>query len=121
MYQNARQVWQGFSRSLLIGLETSSPEKRPFWWPVLFAWGHACLFVMPIYLLVSGQQRWLALAEIGWLGLLRGFTNRHLKRPLFEVFTTTLAAWGVMALGLGALYRRWRSQKIDWKGRLYRS
>jgi hypothetical protein len=61
----------------------------------------------------------LALIEIIWLALLRGMASWHLRRSLLEVFTTPLAAWGVMALGISALYRRWQGQKVNWKGRYY--
>jgi LPXTG-motif cell wall-anchored protein len=42
-----------------------------------------------------------------------------MQRPLAEIITTPLAAWGVMLLGLGALFRRWRRKPVEWKGRRY--
>jgi chlorobactene glucosyltransferase len=86
---------------------------------LLFAWGYACLFVLPfVNLLVSGAKM-LASVEICWLLLLRGLLVWRLKRPLDEILTTPLAAWSVLALGLAALCRRWRGEQITWKGRLY--
>lgn len=82
-------------------------------------WGYACLFVHPFYRLFFEEFSWLALTEILWLALLRSVANWHLHRSPLEVITTPLAAWGVMALGLAALYRRWQGQKVNWKGRYY--
>jgi chlorobactene glucosyltransferase len=119
MYHNAREVWNGFSRSLMLGLENSTLEKYSLGWMVLFAWGYASLFVNPFYSVFFASQRWLALIEIFWLVALRALTNWHLKRPLHELFTTPLAAWAVMALGIAAVYRRWQGKTINWKGRFY--
>ena len=119
MYHNARELWQGFSRSLMHGLSGSSTAKRAFWWMPLFAWGYASLFVNPFYRLLLGEQRWLSLLEIAWLVTLRGIANWYLKRSLLEVLTTPFAAWSVMALEIGAIYRRWQGQTLAWKGRTY--
>jgi len=120
MYRNAHEVWEGFSKNLLLGLETATRSRRPPYRGALFIWGFACLFVTPYYHLARGGLRWLALIEIGWLLLLRGCVGAHLKRPLAEILTTPLAGWIVMTLGMTALYRRWRGQEIRWKGRVYR-
>jgi chlorobactene glucosyltransferase len=120
MYHDVRQVWAGFSKNILLGLSTSSLTGRPRWLALPFAWGFACLFVTPFLLLFLDRNKCLVLLEIGWLALLRGITNEQLQRPRSEIPTTPLAAWGVLALGLRAIYRRWRSSKITWKGRLYR-
>jgi chlorobactene glucosyltransferase len=117
MYQNAREVWEGFSKNILLALETSSAEKRPAWWNLIFAWGYACVFVLPFYRLLEGSK--LALLEIGWLGILRAAVSRHLNRPPAEVVTTPLAAWSVMAFGLIALLRRRLGGSIRWKDRDY--
>lgn len=119
MYRSAGQVWEGFSRSLMHGLELSSTRRRGAGWAALFAWGYSALFVHPFLALYSGRGRGLAVIEVLWLALLRAVVNRHLHRPLLEIFTTPLAAWGVMILGCSALYRRWRGQTINWKGRAY--
>ena len=120
MYHGVREVWEGFSKNLLLGLETAPWERRSPWRGALFIWGFACLFVTPFYHLARGGMRWLALIEIGWLLLLRGWVGAHLKRPRAEIVTTPLAGWMVMALGMTALYRRWRKREIRWKGRVYR-
>ena len=119
MYHNALEVWNGFSKNIMLGLETSSTKKRPVWWGGLFAWAYACIFVLPFYHLLFSDQKRVALLEIGWLGLLRGMVNRYLRRPVHEIPTTPLGAWSVMALGLSALYRRKFSQTVQWKGRDY--
>jgi chlorobactene glucosyltransferase len=120
MYRNVREVWEGFSKNLLLGLETATRERRFAWRGALFIWCFACLFVTPFYHLAQGGVRWLALIEIGWLLLLRGWVSAHLKRPSAETATTPFAGWMVMALGITALYRRWRGREIRWKGRVYR-
>ena len=119
MYHGAGEVWNGFLKNVLLGLETSSLEQRPKWFALPFAWGYACLFFLPYYHFVFTRQRKLALVEIGWLAALRGMAGLFLKRPVMEVLTIPAGALSVMALGLVALYRRWRGQKIAWKGRLY--
>jgi hypothetical protein len=117
MYRNAPQLWQGFSRSLMHGLENSSTQPVNVAWAMLFAWGYSALFVNPFGALLSSTFRWLAIFELLWLALLRILVSRHLRRSLLEVLTTPLAAWGVMALGITTLYQRWRGQKVNWKGR----
>jgi chlorobactene glucosyltransferase len=119
MYHNAREVWDGFSKNILLGLETSSAEKRRWWWRLLFAWGYACAFVLPFYNLLFASDKLLSLLEIGWLGTLRGIVNWHFARPLSEIASTPLAAWSVMAFGLGAVLRRRSGKYIRWKGRDY--
>lgn len=119
MYHGAREVWDGFSKNLLGALTASSQSGRSFWLAPLFAWLYACLFVLPFFNLALSEQRALACVEILWLLALRGLIVWRLKRPPAEILTTPLAAWGVMAIGLGALYRRWRKKPIAWKGRLY--
>lgn len=120
MYEDARAVWDGFSKNILLGLETSATTPRAWWWAPLFAWGYASVFVVPFYRLVFERRRWLALVEIGWLGALRGAVTWRLKRPWAEIAATPLAAWSVMALGLSALLRRQHQGRVVWKGRAYR-
>ena len=119
MYHTAGEVWQGFSKNILLGLEASSAKKHLAGWALAFTWGYACLFVLPFYHVLLPDQRLWALLEIGWLALLRGMINRQLERPLSEILTTPLAAWSVMALGLNALRRRMRRGQVRWKGREY--
>ncbi len=142
MYHSVAEVWQGFSKNLLGALTmqptatetttisamaTSAPpataRKRIFWgtyWKApVFAWCYACLFALPFFNVFFSGQKALAGVEICWLLLLRGVAGWRFRRPLDEILTTPLAAWGVMAIGLGALYGRWRGRRIVWKGRLY--
>jgi chlorobactene glucosyltransferase len=117
MYRSAPELWQGFSRSLTHGLELSSTKPLSAAWAILFAWGYSALFVNPFSALLSSTFRRLAILELLWLALLRLIVSRHLRRSLLEVLTTPAAAWGVMALGMTTLYRRWRGRKVNWKGR----
>jgi chlorobactene glucosyltransferase len=117
MYRSTPELWQGFSRSLMHGLEHASTTSRSAAWAMLFAWGYSALFVNPFGALLSGTFRWLAVLELFWMALLRIIVSRHLRRSLLEVLTTPVAAWGVMALGMATLYQRWRGQKVNWRGR----
>lgn len=119
MYHSFHELWEGFSKNVLAAVTTSSERRRLLWWAPLFAWCYACLFVIPFYSLLFSARKSLAALEIGWLLLLRALVAWHIRRPLAEIVTTPLAAWGVMAIGLGTLYRRWRKQQIIWKGRSY--
>ena len=119
MYHSAGEVWRGFSKNILLGLETSAARPRPRWWAPLFAWGYASVFVSPFHRAVTSRRRGLPLLEIGWLGALRGVVAWRLKRPWTEIPTTPLAAWSVMALGLSALVRRRHQGRVTWKGRAY--
>lgn len=121
MYHSAGEVWNGFSKNLMLALALSSTANQPRGWFLLFGWAYACLFVLPFVFALIGLDRRLALVEIGWLGLLRALVGRQLKRPNAEIFTTPLAAWGVMALGLSAVARRWRARPVMWKGRTYKA
>jgi len=142
MYRSFREVWRGFSKNLLSALASSTelppdssraPQRhgviakvlRTSLFAPLFAWGYACVFVLPsIQLLRRGQRpisRCLAALEVPWLLVLRGLVVRSLTRPPDEIATTPLAAWGVMAISLAALYRRWRRRPIVWKQRRYAS
>ena len=119
MYTSFREVWNGFSKNLLGALVSPREQTHALWQAPLFAWGYACLFVIPFWRLVRGPRRWLAAFEVAWLSVLRGIATHHLRRSLSEIITTPLAAWAVMAIGLSALYRRLVGREISWKGRLY--
>lgn len=133
MYRSFREVWEGFSKNLLIALASSPAFLSPaasstsrvcnvmanLLRAPLFAWGYACVYVLPFVRLLRYEQRSMAIIEACWLLLLRSVVARQLKRPPDEIVTTPLAAWGVMAICLGALFRRWRGRRIAWKGRLY--
>src|SRR5690606_11326822 len=118
MYRSAREVWDGFSKNILLALQTSSTEKRPWWWGLAFIWGYASLFVHPFLLLMSSYRLPSALV-IGWLGILRVVVNWRFNQPLINVLTTPIAAWSVMAFGLNAWFRRMRGGHIVWKDRAY--
>ena len=119
MYHNVHEVWNGFSKNLLGALSASPFDWKTLWIAPLFAWIYACLFVLPFVHLAASDQRTLAAVEICWLLLLRGLVVWRLRRPADELLTTPLAAWSVMALGIAAVYRRARNERIEWKGRDY--
>ena len=120
MYRSAAEVWAGFSKNILLGMMATSGDQRPRGWGAVFAWGYACVFVLPFArLLLPGHKR-LPLIEIAWLAILRALVSHQFARPASEIATTPLAAWSVMALGLNALIRRRRGVKVRWKGRDYR-
>ena len=108
MYRSASEVWSGFSKNILLDMESTTAERHPRGWGIVFAWGYACVFVLPFArLLIPGHKR-LPLVEIGWLAALRVLVTRQFARPAHEIVTTPLAAWIVMALGLSAVIRRRR-------------
>jgi hypothetical protein len=119
MYHSAAEVWEGFSRSLMHGLEHSSTTPHSALRAMFFAWGYRALFVNPFGSLLFSTFRRLAILELLWLALLRGIVCRHLRRSLLEVLTTPFAAWGVMTLGMTTLYHRWQGRTVNWKGRDY--
>lgn len=119
MYHSAAEVWEGFSRSLMQGLDNSTTTPHSAVWMLLFAWGYGCLFINSFSSLFIRNARRLALVELLWLTLLRAMASWHLRRSLFEVLTTPIAAWGVMVVGMATFWRRWRGQKVNWKGRPY--
>jgi chlorobactene glucosyltransferase len=121
MYHSFRETWDGFSKNLLLGLATatSGKQKASFWLASLFAWGYACIFVIPFIDLLRGTQIWLATITICWTIALRTAVVLRLKRSATEVVTTPLAAWGTMALGLSALYSQFRHRPLRWKDREY--
>jgi chlorobactene glucosyltransferase len=116
MYRNAREVWQGFTKNLLLALGTT---QKFVWWQIpIFAWGYAAVFISPyLFLLQSGLP--LALLTVGWLWTLRAIVARYLSRSVLEAPVVSLAALGVMALSFNALYLRLRGKGIIWKARHY--
>ncbi|MAS37443.1 MAG: hypothetical protein CL610_25815 [Anaerolineaceae bacterium] len=118
MYGNGREVWHGFSKNMLLALQTNA--RWPVWKALLFAWGFASLFVLPpLIALLYPNDRWLALLLAGWLLVLRAAVVLHFRRPAHEILTTPLAAVGVMLLGLNTLYLKRRNRPIRWKDRPY--
>jgi chlorobactene glucosyltransferase len=116
MYHSAREVWDGFSKNILLGLRTSGNMR--LWYAPLFAWGYASLFIMPVLLLFH-DTRLLAAVVVGWLWSLWAIIAARLYRPLWEVPFISLAAIGVIALSLNSMYLRLRNKGVVWKGRVY--
>lgn len=124
MYRSVSEVWDGFSKNLLNALPSSATTwvragLTGLLLAPLFAWGYACLFVLPFFCLVIGRQRALPAVEVCWLFLLRGLVANQMRRPATEILTTPVAAWGVMAICTRAVYNRCRGLPIAWKGRRY--
>jgi chlorobactene glucosyltransferase len=124
MYHRFQEVWRGFSKNLLSAL-TSSPASTSggslanLIHASLFAWSYACVFVLPFVRLRRREQRTIAAIEVCWLLVLRGLVAMRIGRPPDEIVTTPISAWLVMAIGLRALYSRWRGRPIVWKQRHY--
>ena len=95
MYHSFREVWEGFSKNLLVALASSPAFLSPaasstslirnvlanLLRSPLFAWGYACVYVLPFVRLLRCEQRSVAVIEACWLLLLRSVVARHLKRP----------------------------------------
>jgi chlorobactene glucosyltransferase len=116
MYHSAREVWDGFSKNILLGLRKSGNMR--LWYAPIFAWGYASLFIMP-GLLLFHDTRLLAAMVIGWLWALWAIIAVRLYRPLWEVPFISLAAIGVIVLSLNSMYLRLRNKGVVWKGRVY--
>lgn len=117
MYHNASEVWQGFSKNILLSLQMS--RSWPLWSIIVFAWSFVSLFVLPTVILVTYPEKFLAMIAIGWLILLRMIVGFVTHRSLAEAIATPLSAVGVMALGMNALMLKLRQQPIAWKERSY--
>lgn len=121
MYDNAPDVWQGFSKNIMLGLQQSQTQTMPLWLMPIFAFGWASLFVLPLYILIfqSGFLALWALGNILGLWLVRAIFVISYRRSKTEIFTTHLAGIGVMFLGLSAILRSLRQAPVEWKGRTY--
>ncbi len=118
MYSSAHEVWQGFSKNLMLGLSTAT-GPRAAWQAPAFAFAYAAIFVLPLVGLLRRGHRAVSAITLLWLTLLRAGVGIFLERPAAESLTTLPAAWGVMAIGLNALIRRARGRAVTWKGRDY--
>jgi chlorobactene glucosyltransferase len=117
MYHNARDVWQGFSKNILLSLQTS--QEWSIGTVILFAWCYVSLFVLPYVILLIFPDQPQSLLAIIWLIGLRLSVGFATHRPLTEAFFTVLSALGVMLLGLNAISLKVRKRKIIWKERPY--
>lgn len=119
MYRNAAEVWSGFSKNMMLALQTYSGQRRSLGAALLFGWGYAALFFFPYYNLIAGSGSLLALLEITWLVGLRLAVGRTFHRPVIESLWVLPSAVGVMLLGLYSLCLRFQKRHILWKGRAY--
>ncbi len=119
MYHNAREVWNGFAKNIMLGLNNSGSEKRPAGFAALFSWGYASVFVMPWLLLFTLQ--WTAFIEIIWILALYTFAAVQYKRQLAEILIFPISALSILILGLYAILRQRQMKAIYWKGRAYAS
>ncbi len=117
MYDNARDVWRGFSKNILLSLQTTRAWSLGA--SLGFAWGFICLFVLPFFLFLTQITLALSILEIVWLFSLRWLVGWVTRRPVWESFLTVFSALGVMILGLNALISKARNRRIVWKGRAY--
>ena len=117
MYHNAGDVWRGFSKNIVLSLQTS--QQWSLGLIALFAWCFVCLFVLPYFIFILYPHKLLALIAICWLIGLRLIVGVVMRRPLLEAFLTLFSAMGVMLLGLNAILLKLRKQNIIWKDRPY--
>jgi len=119
MYHSAGEVWRGFSKNLMLGLDTSAAGSVSGWQAPVFAFAYASVFVLPFVGLFRHGERVVSAALLLWLTGLRAAASLFLRRSLLESLATLPAAWGVMALGLNALAGQRRGRAVVWKGRVY--
>jgi chlorobactene glucosyltransferase len=112
MYQDSQQVWRGFSKNLLLGLETSFS-------PIPMAFHFTNVFILPVLLFLLGFNRALLAFETLWLFSLRLMTNRHFTRSIWETLSTPISALGVITLSMNGLFLRKTLRSIQWKDRDY--
>jgi len=117
MYHNAGDVWRGFSKNIVLSLQTS--QQWSIGLVILFAWSFVCLFVLPYFIFILYPDKLLALIAISWLIGLRLMVGLVMRRPISEAFFTVFSAIGVMLLGLNAISLKLRKQNIIWKERSY--
>jgi chlorobactene glucosyltransferase len=112
MYQDSGQVWRGFSKNLLLGMETAPAARQvPFHF--------TNIFILPLILLPFERAKHLLSIEILWMFALRGLSSGAFGRRLTEAFTAPLAALGVIALALNGMRLRRTARTIQWKDRDY--
>ena len=117
MYHNVNEVWNGFSKNIVLSLQTS--QQWSLGLVMLFAWCYVCLFVLPYFIFILYPDKLLALIAISWLIGLRSIVGFATHRPHTEAFFTVFSAMGVMLLGLNAILLKLRKQNIIWKERPY--
>jgi len=117
MYHQPKEVWQGFSKNIVLSLQTSKQ------WSVgsvaLFVWCYISVLVLPYVIVIFHPEKWLALIAILWLMALRLTVGVVIRRPFIEATLTVFSALGVMLLGLYAISLKLRKQRILWKDRPY--
>lgn len=118
MYHTGREVWDGFSKNIVLSLSETSASPAPLWQVLLFGWGYASVFVTP-YILLFLPHGSLAIISIMWLWLLGVVVFVMRRRSILQVPWVSLSALGVMLLSLNAIYRQWRGKRITWKDRVY--
>lgn len=117
MYNNANDVWRGFSKNILLSLQAG--KQWSLGAVMLFAWGFVSLFVLPYLIVIFYPDKSLALIEIIWLIGLRLLVAFVIRRPALESLFTAFSALGVMMLGLNAISLKLKRQPILWKERPY--
>jgi chlorobactene glucosyltransferase len=118
MYRTGREVWDGFSKNIVLSLSETATSPTPLWQLLLFGWAYASVFVTP-YILLFLPHGSFAILSILWLWLLEALVFIMRRRSIWQVPWVSLSALGVMLLSLNAIYRQGRGKSITWKDRLY--
>lgn len=116
MYRSGREVWEGFSKNLYLGLG-ARPARL-----ALVAALYGAAFVLPYVALALAPLvpalLWPAVVGVAANVALRGVLVVRQRHPVEGIFLQPLAVLGLLVIAFNSF--RWtRAQKVRWRGRTY--
>ncbi|MGF1509864.1 MAG: glycosyltransferase [Myxococcota bacterium] len=112
MYRSAREVWEGFSKNLFLGLGGRIHNL------LLVMILYVLAFLAPLVLLILAPQSTAALTGCLAICALRIAIAARFRHPIGTVFTHPLALIAFVAIGINSL--RWGlGNRVSWRGRVY--
>lgn len=121
MYENFREVFNGFSKNFFAGMSFSLPMM------VLFQAHFLVLFVLPfVFVLFSIIRQdfsveffYLPLLHYSLATIIRLLITLRFKMPLLQAFLHPFAVFIGMAIGINSVRWAYSSIGSQWKGRTY--